>query len=194
MFSRCNIIQNRWFKKVTPFTIEKRIEVKIFAIPAHFSISQPSKPNPSTFLVKTFSDTRSPRSSANRPNSSKLPPSRFHSFYSFGSGHRQLTIARVARTRLLIDPRPFVTAPAREWTPFTSRAGKNLPPSLSPACLLFYATRNSIYSALLCLQWAGRRRGKPCSCHGEIFQALTDRLRRASSYRSSLWEMMNKIW
>lgn len=85
MFSRCNIIQNRWFKKVTPFTIEKRIEVKIFTIPAHFSISQPSKPNPSTFLVKTFSDTRSPRSSANRPNSSKLPPPDFIHFIHLAS-------------------------------------------------------------------------------------------------------------
>lgn len=146
MFSRGNIIQ--------------RVIKKIFVNRISFSRAfQFPSANLSTFLVKTLSDTRSPRSSANRPNLlktlallSSLP--RFHSFHSFGS---QLTIARVARTRpLLIDPRPFVTAAAGKWSPFTCRAGKNLAFPFR-GLFAFYATRNSIYSVSI---RARRRRGE----------------------------------
>lgn len=93
--------------------------------------------NPSTFLVKTLSDTRSPRSTELLKTLAPLlfPPPRFHSFYSFGSP--QATDNRTCREdAALIDPRPFVTTTAGKWSPFTCRAGKNLA-SLSATCLLF---------------------------------------------------------
>lgn len=123
MFSCGNIIQKGNQKNIRePYTI----------LP-HFSISQ-RKPfdvpcqNP---LWHAFTEiNRTPQNSC----ASFLPLDFIHFIHL--ARHRQLTITRVARTRPLIDPRPFVTTTAGKWSPFTCRAGKNLA-SLSAACLLF---------------------------------------------------------
>lgn len=179
MFSRGNIIQKGNQKNIRePYTI----------LP-HFSISQ-RKPfdvpcqNP---LWHAFTEiNRTPQNSC----ASFLPLDFIHFIHL--ARHRQLTIARVARTRPLIDPRPFVTTTAGKWSPFTCRAGKNLA-SLSAACLLF--TPRETLSILSPFQ-----RGEIVDLflfpNEKIFQDTpwpADRLKR-ESYRSSLCEMINKIW